>query len=58
MCVCVHVWKREAQMDMQALVRMCVFTCARTYRNASVLVAQGRASARFNPLPNATVTPV
>ncbi len=57
MCVCVCVWKR-AQLGMRALVWMCVFTCARSYKNASALVAQGTASARFNSPLNATVTPV
>lgn len=34
------------------------FTCAYSCKNASVLVAQGTASARFNSSLNATVTPV
>lgn len=56
-CVCVFVcvWKRA---QLRAPVRMCVFTCARSCKNASVLVAQGTASARFNSPLNATVTPV
>lgn len=55
-CMCVCIYKR-AQLGMHTLVWMCVFTCAQSYKIASVLVAQDTASARFNPPLNATVTP-
>lgn len=55
LCVWVCVWQR---VHLRVPVRMCAFTCARSRKNASVLVTQGTASARFNSHLNATVTPV
>ena len=58
-CVCVRVGVcTTGHASFWANVCVCVLTCARPWENASVLVAQGTASAQFNSPLNATVTPV
>ena len=57
--VCVRVGVcTTGHASFWANVCVCVLTCARPWENASVLVAQGTASAQFNSPLNATVTPV